>query len=373
MRATASSLVRVKKRTRSTLPPEQRTFSRLQKKIEALQKKERVLVRDLDGALQFYHGNISPIEQALLDLIMERVRIAYQFYKNGMKMSHSEKRAFKELIADDIEEILERSSVVDLPEDIREIFKDLHGFDYKDVASEELRDMKSEFQEMFKEMGVDIDLSGIDVSDTEEEILQKLFQSASAAVKEKMDSSSSEKKTQKQMKRELRQREIEETQKKSVNSIFRQLAKALHPDLESDSEKKSEKEALMKQVTEAYEKQDLHALLALELMWINGLSHATHTRNSEQLKIYNEILKDQVEALQARVNFLWHSPKYYPLRRFYPGFFEGTWVLHKVHRDLYRAEKDFRQLVEQLRTPAAESILRQAVQSKTAVNTVIRL
>jgi hypothetical protein len=366
MGAVASTLVRIKQRNQSNLSPEQRTFSQLQKKIETLQKKEKVLVRDLDRALQFYHENIRPVEGTLADLLTERVRIVYRFYKQKMKISRSEKDALKELISDDINEIMQMVFLADVPEDVKKIFKDLNGFDYGDIATEEFGEMKSELQEVFKEQGIDIDLSEINVNDREEEMMQKLFQSFGAAMEEKMDSPSSEKKTQKQRKSEARQSEIEEMQKKSLNSIFRQLAKALHPDLESDSEKKSEKEELMKQVTVAYEEKDLQTLLALELIWINGLNNAARTRSSDQLKIYNGILKDQVELLQARIRFLWDSPKYYPLHRFYRDSFQGTWILHRAHREFCKEEKRFGQLVKQLHTPAAESLIRQAIKEKKA-------
>lgn len=357
MGATASGLVRVKQLPQSDLPPAQKTFARLQRKIESLQKKERELTEELDEALQFYQESIYPLEKASADLLAERVRIVYQFYKKKRKFSRLEKEVLSELIAEDIDGMMQLVGVAEFPEDVKQIFKDLNGSDCVAAAREELGEIKSDLEAMFKD-------KGIDVNDQEEEIIRKLFLSFDKAVEGEMDRFSAKKQTEKQRKKQLKQNAIEEMQKKSLNSVFRQLAKALHPDLESDSTKKAEKVELMKQVTEAYQKKDLRALLALELTWISGLDDATSMRNPEQLKIYNKILKGQVEALQARLHFLWDSPEYYRLHRFYPDSFVGIWTLHEIHRKFCKEEQRFRQLMEHLRTPAAELILRQAIQER---------
>lgn len=361
-----SDIVKVKKGSRSDQPLEQRTFVRLRKKIENLHQQEEKRIKDLDKAIEFYLEKIQPLEDSITNLYIQRARIGYKFYKKGIKLSHSERRTFKELILDDLEEVFLSGSLADAPEDTKNIFRELQGYEYGEVVEKELGKMKSELEEMFKEnLGVDIDLSAIEPGLREDEIMQKIFQSFGEAV-DKKERPSSKRKTKKQLENELKQNQMEELQKKSLNSIFRQLAKVLHPDLESDPAKKTEKEQLMKQVTAAYEKEDLHTLLSLEQIWLKGLQPDDHKHSLEQLKIYNEVLKEQVRDLEDRIHFLWNSPKYFYLHKFYPGGFAGLWPLQKSHEELIRKEKYFREFISNLSGPEAVSIIRQAIQENSA-------
>ena len=83
--------------------------------------------------------------------------------------------------------------------------------------------------------------------------------------KEKKDAS--KKKTRKQIENEALAIKIKEAKSKSINTIYRQLAKILHPDLEQDEVLKSEKAKVMQDVTQAYQEKNLPALLRLEMSW----------------------------------------------------------------------------------------------------------
>ena len=359
--SSAATLVHVKQKARSDESPEQRRFCKLQKKVETLKKKEERLVLDLDRALQYMYGTIYPLEKEIEKHLMERVRLSYNFYTKDRRFFHADRDILRELIVDDVAGIFQTAPLGDVPDDIKQIFKRLHGVNYEEALAEEAADAKEELREMFKGMGVDVDLSDIIDSDDRDEIAQKVFQSFGEAVQKREGSSQVERKSKKQIQRELQQSQIEEMQKKSLNTVYKQLVKALHPDLEPDSAKKIEKAELMKKVTTAYEKNDLHTLLSLEFMWINGLNAKQGSRTKDQLKIYNEILQEQVEALEGRLHFTWDFPKYFPLHRFYHSSFVGPWVLQKVYTELTAKEKHFKKLVEQMKTPAIVSILKRAI------------
>jgi hypothetical protein len=78
--------------------------------------------------------------------------------------------------------------------------------------------------------------------------------------------------------------------KVEIKSLFRQLAKAFHPDKEIVEHLKEEKTILMKKITAAYENQDLYGLLKLEK---EHLGHREFTEDKIELyvKYINERLK----------------------------------------------------------------------------------
>ena len=75
-------------------------------------------------------------------------------------------------------------------------------------------------------------------------------------------------KSARQLKREEKARQAEEMRKRSIASMYKQLARAVHPDLEQDAERRRQKETVMQELTAAYRNNDLHTLLRLELEWI---------------------------------------------------------------------------------------------------------
>ncbi len=58
--------------------------------------------------------------------------------------------------------------------------------------------------------------------------------------------------------------------KRNLKSLYKQLAKVLHPDLETDPESKLQKEEWMKRLTSAHALGDLRELLSIEFEWSWG-------------------------------------------------------------------------------------------------------
>ncbi|MBC7867390.1 MAG: hypothetical protein H7X88_07640, partial [Gloeobacteraceae cyanobacterium ES-bin-316] len=56
---------------------------------------------------------------------------------------------------------------------------------------------------------------------------------------------------------------IDEVEKKSISELYKELAKMIHPDLEQDEAVRHSKEQLMKELTAAKEKEDVHAMLLI--------------------------------------------------------------------------------------------------------------
>jgi hypothetical protein len=101
-----------------------------------------------------------------------------------------------------------------------------------------------------------------------------------------------------------RQQKAEQAQtdaQATLRQVFRQLASALHPDRASDPADRARKTALMSEVNAAYKRQDLAALMQLQVQTA-ALDAQTLSRMSEErLANMNTLLKQQVARLEAQL------------------------------------------------------------------------
>ncbi|MBC7715124.1 MAG: hypothetical protein H7177_17395 [Rhizobacter sp.] len=78
-----------------------------------------------------------------------------------------------------------------------------------------------------------------------------------------------------------------------IKTLFRQLAKAFHPDREQEEHLKEEKTALMKKITAAYENQDLYGLLKLEKEHL-----APREFSEDKIELYIKHINDRLKELK---------------------------------------------------------------------------
>jgi hypothetical protein len=95
----------------------------------------------------------------------------------------------------------------------------------------------------------------------------------------------------------------EEVQKKSISELYKELAKLIHPDLEQDESIRHRKEQLMKELTEAKEKEDVHAMLLIQQKAniINKTSGSEKSWSLQLLKMYNSSMKKKLDALKREL------------------------------------------------------------------------
>lgn len=87
----------------------------------------------------------------------------------------------------------------------------------------------------------------------------------------------------------------------SLREVYRRLASALHPDRVVDPDERSRRTVLMQRANQAYEAQDLLALLSLqiELEQIDA-AHLAGLAD-ERVQHYNLVLKEQLDAVQGEI------------------------------------------------------------------------
>ncbi|WP_022824561.1 J domain-containing protein [Hymenobacter norwichensis] len=109
-------------------------------------------------------------------------------------------------------------------------------------------------------------------------------------------------KTKAQKAQELAEKAAREEQQKllsNTKTLYRQLARTHHPDLERDPETQAHKTALMQRITEAYEANDLYTLLQLL-----SESGPAASADDDVLTRYTQALHQQQVELKQQLNEL---------------------------------------------------------------------
>lgn len=317
-----TTLIKQKKSAASNLSTEQKTFNRLRKKVEKLHLQIQRSYEDLDESFKFYYKTLLPAKQIALVHLADCTKLMYGHYKNLSTLSKKDKKILKEILSSKISEILSAKEPKDADPEICAMLKDLDGVDFHKEISSQFDEFKKDMESMFRDEGVDVDLSGINDYEDQDDLKSKMFEAMREArerMEENGSTSQTKQKTKKELDKEKKIQELENLQKKGLSTIYKQLAKAIHPDLEQDPEKKGVKETLMKRLTNAYDTNDLHALLTLEIEWMNQSQNdekKNTIQGNEQLKTYNSILKTQVESLEQELAMAFMHPKYLPIHEY---------------------------------------------------------
>ena len=124
----------------------------------------------------------------------------------------------------------------------------------------------------------------------------------------------------------------------NAKTLYRQLARAHHPDLERDPDKQAAKTAQMQRITAAYEADDLYALLQLL-----AESGPADDGSDEVLARYTRALHQQQAALKQEMNIIKYGPDGFVVAAGKKQELE----LRQLKRDL-RAEAEYVQQVARL-------------------------
>ena len=337
-----------------TLSKQQQKFNKLVKKIKQLREDLVFEKEQLNDNLAFYGEKIHPLKKEVNQLRSRLVILTYPFLKNR-KFAGKDRDFLRHLLSGHLDAIFQFEQKPS--DELKKIFEEVNGISFEEAKKNSMDEMLEEMQDMMDDMGFDVELNPNDFDDSlsNEELIVKMKE-----MQEKMQSHLEEneaekatrKKTPKQLEKEEKEKQKEELRKKSINSIYRQLAKILHPDLEQDPEIKADKESRMQQLTAAYEAGDLHTLLSLELEWITKEGDDIARLTNEKLDIYNSLLKEQIEELEMEINMASGHARFNPIRHYFDHF--GNIDINKVHFYLKDQKKELGSLVKVMGSPGAE-------------------
>lgn len=281
------------------LRPAQRKFNLLQEQIA----KARKLLLAWDAALPTFAKQHKERVQPLR-LEAERLRrdIAEKLdeWLLDKGWSKSERELMQQVCCELAREALE---VHELPTDQRALWKELHdrhadlGFDAQNANEIEV------LKRMFEHQ------TGLDLGDedfaSEAELLDHVRQRLNAKSEANAEAAAPppppKRQSAAQKKRAAEREAVAAQAKQSLREVFRKLASSLHPDRAEDEADATRRTALMQRANAAYAKEDLLALLSLQLE-IEQID-AAHLRKATdaQLQHFNAVLQEQLEELQAEV------------------------------------------------------------------------
>ena len=307
----------------AVLSPAQIEFNRLMAQLETARAKfERERVR-LDRIMD-------ALAHQLMPLIEETHRLDFElimYLQNALstfKLTYRRRESLEDLLRERA-----RDLVVDTcglaPAQLEALQKLMEEIDpgWIDSEFEEMGEgfdyLRAMMEETAREAGLEVDLSDIDLRQNPEEGMRKLherFAAAKAAAARPL----SRKQTKSQIERERKQRAVEEAKQRDLKTIYKQLAKVLHPDLETNPDLRANKEEWMKRLTSAHAAGDLRELLRIELEWLGEEASNLAAAGDEKLKVYSLILKEQIDDVKSRTFTLIDEPQYSSLQRIMDDF-----------------------------------------------------
>ncbi len=299
------------------LSKNQLAFNKLTQKIEQLNKEIERKKLQFDAALKMYATELYPAQLKTLVARNKLIVTLWEIYQSK-KLSKANQRQLKQVLLFHLGESLEQHTT-EPSQELQGIFSALNGISYNDAKKAEAEMMADQVKAHFARMKIDID--GLDLEDEAAmaaklaELGQQIEMEEARQEEKRNQRKAKKKKSHKQEEYEKLQQALQDAKQKNVSSIYRQLAKIFHPDLEQDAEKKVAKEILMKELTAAYESKNLHALLSLELKWIYKESSHLETLADEKLSVYLQLLKEQVSNLEYEKQGIFQQPQYVVLAR----------------------------------------------------------
>lgn len=337
------------------LSPAHAAFNRQMKALEKARRAHHRTQIQLDKDLKICNSDLMPLLEANRHINLEIIFATLEA-RNTTKLTVRRHKWLSDLISEQAHDLLDDpigfsgEEITLLEAVVAELGPSASQKELEKQVREEFETMREIMEEMAKQAGVDLDLSGLN-PDADPVELERQMQEQFEAAEMKFDGKSSEasqkrKPTKAALDRERLQREVEEAKTKDFKSLYKQLAKVLHPDLETDPKLKAQKETWMKRLTTARKHGDLRDMLAIEMEWLGKEANNLMNASDEKLKIYAMVLKQQTNELKQRTYMLQNAPEYTVCRRFWDSF-DG--LLH-VRRKQLEMDENCAQLKRLLAT-----------------------
>jgi len=295
----------VPKKGLSTIDPKTKRFNTLLKKIATLEKKVVETKNSCDAVFTVYKTKLEPLIVASRDLRIRLIKAAYYAIPK-LKLSKNQMEDATQMMIDELDEI---GFQTELDDDMKKIYESLNNVSIDDTLKQGNQLGAEMLADMLKNEGVDIDITKYDLGKLGRQDPEEIAK----FLKDMMD-----------------------FEKKSLKSLYTSLAKILHPDTEHDADLKLEKEEWMKQLTVAYNDQDLATMIRIELHWLQNSKFDPATAPERQFNTYISFLNERVQELNYEINTVAMHPKYMQIIDFIP---KGKYMYNESIDDAIEAAK----------------------------------
>lgn len=296
----ASRIVKIES-TKAKLTSSQREFNRLIKKIDEYERAINDFREGLVEIRQRVATELTPLQQEYFDLKKEIVFCLDQAYESGSH-TKTELKKIAYVILEISGELIDKADFMELVP----LYNKYSPEPYEEGTEE---DVAAQIKDLFSMFGMDFD-EEIDLKDPEKfqaQMEQKIAEKEEEMAQEKRraeERKAKRPKSQKQLEREQKKELEERTTTKSVRSVYMDLVKTFHPDRETDAAERERKTQIMQRVTDAYNKNDLLALLRLQLEFERINQNDLEGLAEDQLKSFNKLLKNQLAEIQDELETL---------------------------------------------------------------------
>lgn len=283
-----------------------RALARLQKLTRALDDEKR----RLDRLLVFHAVEIRPRTDRAVALRVRLLRALVPFL-DDRHLTTAQRRVVRRILADQLDDVLTHLEKPD--PDLQALFERLHDVSYAQAVQEDIQEAQAGMSAIFDELGLDVEVPELRADMTEEDAAAAAAQLAHELrrAEESRDVTNQNPRHEKVARAaEEQARRHEQLRKDSLVAIYRRLAKELHPDLESDPVEREQKSRVMQDITAAYTRGDLHALLQLEVEWVVPAGTDVARLTGEKLRACTALLKEQATELEAEMQLLRLHPRY---------------------------------------------------------------
>ncbi len=296
----------------------QQAFNRLVSRIEKLRAKLDRETRRLDATLAHFAREIHPRLRRQAALQTDLVRALAPLLEGRGLKGQRDRRALRDLLAMQLDEIAAAEGGL-VAEDLRTLYEQLHGVSFEAAMARHFAADRETMEGMFEDLGVDIDLSDLepdmDEADIAAKLAEKLHGASASDGGPARAQAASPARNKRQQAGEARKQAAAELRQKTIGSIYKQLAKVLHPDLEPNPAERARKVALMQELIAAHRAGDLHTLLRLELEWLHREEADARHLTEDKLAVFNRALREQAQDLELELFRLPQDPRYHALSR----------------------------------------------------------
>lgn len=299
----AKELVQIKG-NKNQISKEQQSFNKLTKRIDYLQKSLATITEKLNALNQIYQQDVF---SKVLEMGRLKIRLSHLLHtkRDLIKLSNAQKQKLDSVIFSLLDDAF---TVIAPDEESKKIFDAYSDTSFDDELSTQEDELGEIMADMFfNQFGLKLDPSMLKGNDAD-------FKTITDDLRRQLEQQENNKKTRKKTKKQLEKEALAEQKdalkKKSLRSIYLSLAKILHPDTERDETLKKEKEETMKKVTSAYEKNDMAQLLQIEMQWVKTHEDLLAGIDVDTVKVYIELLKDQVAQLEMELEMIHLNPTF---------------------------------------------------------------
>ncbi len=276
----------------------QQRFRRLLEKVDGLRRRVRAWKEarpDIEGGISAYAALLERRRRRCRDM----VGLLDRAYGSSV-LGKADRKTLAEVIASLAGELIGYGG----HDDLKPLYNRYSRSDFDaeaaaaDAAGAEA--LRSMMEELGMELG-DADLSSMEKIKAYTEAQLEAAQREAAAEEERR---ARRKKSAKQAAAEARREEERRSTGKALQDVYRELARALHPDREQDPEERARKTGLMQEVNVAYEAKDLLRLLELQLELERVEAELVDTIAEERVRHYIRILDEQSKQLAVELEEL---------------------------------------------------------------------